>query len=361
MRYLYCAKPLLLAALLAASPAPAQQLSESFDSGVPGTWVVTNNSSPIGTTNWFTGISAVFPAQAGASTAYVAANFNAAAFGGAISDWLITPNLTNLQNGEVLTFFTRTETAAPAPDQMEVRLSLNGASTNVGATSASVGDFTTVLTTINPTFTLGGYPSAWTQFTITLAGLPAGVNSGRIAFRYLIPNTTTSGDYIGLDTVTVSGPPAIDISLTKTVNNAAPALGSNVTFTVTVTNTGAGTATSVVVTDLLPAGLSFVSSAPSQGAYVSGTGVWTVGTLAGGGSATLSIVAKVVGGSAMTNTASLTSFDQTDPNPSNNAASASVSAVTGQPADIPALSPLGLTLLISVLALAGLLALRRNM
>jgi uncharacterized repeat protein (TIGR01451 family) len=345
------------AALLAASPAPAQQLTEAFDAGVPGAWTVTNNSAPAGSTTWFTGNSVVFPAQAGAG--YTAANFNAAGFGGAISDWLISPALTNLQNGEVLTFWTRTEASAPAPDSMEVRLSLNGVSTNVGATSASVGDFTTLLVAINPALTAGGYPSSWTQFTVTLSGLPAGVNAGRIAFRYVIPDTSTSGDYIGLDTLNLTSPPPVDLSLTKTVSNTTPAHGANVTFTITVSNPGATAATGVVVTDLLPAGLTFVSSASSQGAYASGSGLWTVGSIAGGGSASLGIVATMNSYTPVTNTASITGSDQPDPNLANNAASATVSLALGSFV-VPAVSPIGLALLGMILALAGTAVLRRG-
>ena len=35
-------------------------------------------------------------------------------------------------------------------DRLELRLSTNGASTNVGTTTTSVGDFTTLLLTVNP-------------------------------------------------------------------------------------------------------------------------------------------------------------------------------------------------------------------
>jgi uncharacterized repeat protein (TIGR01451 family) len=243
---------------------------------------------------------------------------------------------------------------------MEVRLSLAGASTNVGASAASVGDFTTLLLAVNPTLTAGGYPSAWTQFTVTLSGLPAGVNAGRVAFRYLIPDTSTGGDYIGLDTLNLTGPPPVDLSLTKGVNNATPNRGSNVTFTLTLSNPGATAATGVAVTDLLPAGLAFVSAAPSQGSYASGTGIWTVGAVPGGGSATLAIVATVNASAPVTNTASITGLDQADPNLANNTASASVTPGGAALVGVPAVGPLGLALLASILALAGLATLRRG-
>ena len=71
---------------------------------------------------------------------------------------------------------------------------------------------------------------------------------------------------------------AIDLSLTKTVNNSTPAVGSNVTYTVVVSNAaGWATATGVHVQDVLPAGLSYVSSTATQGSFASGD--WNVGTL----------------------------------------------------------------------------------
>jgi LPXTG-site transpeptidase (sortase) family protein len=129
---------------------------------------------------------------------------------------------------------------------------------------------------------------------------------------------------------TVTGQ-AADIAITKTVSNATPNLGSNVTFTVTATNNGPSTATGVQVNDLLPAGLTFVSSVPTSPAYVFGTGVWTVGTLTNGASATLTIIATVTTNAPTTNTATKTAENQPDPGAGNNSASATV---TGQSADI---------------------------
>jgi large repetitive protein len=58
-----------------------------------------------------------------------------------------------------------------------------------------------------------------------------------------------------------------DLSVTKTVSDATPNVGDQITFTVTLTNAGPDAATGVQVTDLLPAGLSFVNATPGQGTY----------------------------------------------------------------------------------------------
>ncbi len=64
---------------------------------------------------------------------------------------------------------------------------------------------------------------------------------------------------------------ASDLSLNMTASSLTP--GTTVSFTITVTNSGPDTDSGVQVTDLLPAGLAFVSAVPSQGTYTSGTGL----------------------------------------------------------------------------------------
>ena len=87
--------------------------------------------------------------------------------------------------------------------------------------------------------------------------------------------------------------PRIDLSLTKSVSAPPHITGQNVTFTLTVSNAaGLAQATNVSVKDVLPAGLTFVSANPAA-AYNSGTGIWTVGTLNSGSSATLQITATI--------------------------------------------------------------------
>ena len=64
-----------------------------------------------------------------------------------------------------------------------------------------------------------------------------------------------------------------DLAVTKIVDNATPNEGDTVTYTVTIDNLGPDAATGVVLTDLLPGGVTYVSDTPSQGTYVSATGV----------------------------------------------------------------------------------------
>jgi hypothetical protein len=169
---------------------------------IPNGWAMQNNSSPIGATDWFQGQTSAFSAQSGAANSYISANFTNGSDLATISNWLITPPLT-LQDGGVFRFWTRTVDIPQFPDRLQVRLSTNGNSADVGTLPTDVGDFTTLLLDINPTYTTTDYPSVWTQFTITLSGVGTPV-TGRIAFHYFVENGGPSGtnsDYIGIDSV----------------------------------------------------------------------------------------------------------------------------------------------------------------
>jgi hypothetical protein len=179
-------------------------LTESFDdiSTLTGSgWSLVNNSTPGGVTGWFQGNTGVFDAYSGAGDSYIAANFVNAGDGGNVSNWLLSPIL-SLTNSTTLTFVTRSSSFLN--DGLEVRLSTNGASGNVGGTDSSVGDFTTLLTSINPLLD-SSYPTEWTAFSVTFSGVTDGTQ-GRFAFRYTVTDTFTNGDYIGIDSVSVSVP-----------------------------------------------------------------------------------------------------------------------------------------------------------
>jgi len=125
-----------------------------------------------------------------------------------------------------------------------------------------------------------------------------------------------------------------DLAIAKDVDNPAPDVATSVTYTVTITNNGPTAATNIVVTDLLPSGVTYSSASPSQGTYSDSTGQWNVGSLANTASATLDITAVVntgTGGQTITNTATITAADQEDPTPDNNSDSADIAVNTYPP------------------------------
>ena len=74
------------------------------------------------------------------------------------------------------------------------------------------------------------------------------------------PGTTDPDPVDNTATDTNVAVPLADIAVLKLVDNAAPTVGDQVTFTVTATNFGPDVATGVAVTDRLPLGLTFVSA-----------------------------------------------------------------------------------------------------
>ncbi|MGK5076991.1 choice-of-anchor J domain-containing protein [Janthinobacterium sp. HLX7-2] len=184
--------------------ASADALVETFDNGVPAGWTVNNLSTPVGSTSWFQGNGGVFEAHEGVGNSYLAANFNSGSGHSSISNWLILPTST-YRNGDTLSFFTRTTEDSFWPDSLEVRFS-NVGGTDVGNTASSVGSFSTLLLSVNPTQALLGYPETWTQYSVTLSGLSS-ATSGALALRYLVDDGGPNGNnsnYIGIDTLQIT-------------------------------------------------------------------------------------------------------------------------------------------------------------
>jgi hypothetical protein len=254
------------------SKSDAQAITEGFDNvaGLAGSgWFQQLNGTPVGLqTSWGQGDIAVFNAQSGAANSYVFANFQMVTGNNIISSWLLTPNRT-FRNGDVITFYTRKPVPNPTdyPDRLQVRLSTNGASTNVGTGSGGTGDFTTMLLEINPTQAVGGYPTSWTQYTITISGLPA-PTSGRVAFRYYVTGggpTGSASDYIGIDNFVYT--PYVCPAFTMTAGGALTGGTAGSAYSLGLTQTGALGAPSYAVTaGALPPGLTL-----SAGGTISGT------------------------------------------------------------------------------------------
>ncbi|NVN97957.1 MAG: DUF11 domain-containing protein, partial [Geobacteraceae bacterium] len=115
-----------------------------------------------------------------------------------------------------------------------------------------------------------------------------------------------------------------DLAVTASIPSGGSTLvnyGSDITFHVALANNGPLTATNVKISDLLPSGYTFKSANPSQGSYSSSTGIWSVGSLASPGSATLDLVGTVLTMGSYTDTASIYQSDLYDPIISNNSSS----------------------------------------
>ena len=108
-------------------------------------------------------------------------------------------------------------------------------------------------------------------------------------------------------------PQQADLDLSKTVDNARTKVGQNVAYTIVVSNQGPNAATNVEVMDQLPEGMTYRSGVVPQGTYNAGSGVWSVGTIAVGSQASLTIVASVDQPGTKTNMAQVSAADQYDP------------------------------------------------
>ncbi len=160
-----------------------------------------------------------------------------------------------------------------------------------------------------------GGDSATLQIVVDVTSSAPSTNTA--TFTQSNPNDT-GGTTGSSNTVDVT-PAFADVTVQKSVSSSTPAVGAEDTFTLTAANDAESTSDSgeVVVTDTLPAGLTYVSSTPSNtcaGSCVSVGGqtvTWTIDDVSPGATATLQIVVTVTATTPVTNTAS---FTQTNPN-----------------------------------------------
>ncbi len=173
------------------------------------------------------------------------------------------------------------------------------------------------------TLGLGGSATLWVTGTVAAGYGGWTITNVAEITRMDRPDTNTADNVDSAEVLVIGA----DLAVTKTVDKAAAGEGSTVTFTITVDNLGPSDTTGVTVSDLLPAGLTYVAATPSQGSYTSGTGAWAVGALDDGATATLLLSATVDPGTmgmVLTNAAQVTASDQSDPNPANDADEATV-------------------------------------
>ena len=225
--------------------------------------------------------------------------------------------------GSVVTYTITVTNNGPDPtttttvtDVLPTGLTYQSSSATVGSYASGSGIWTVgaLAAGASATLTLSAKVNAGTGGTIRINGAIASadqadhVSANDLASRTLLVQSA-------------------DLAVTLTVDNANPDEGGALLYSLTVTNRGPDAAAGISVTEALPAGLGFVSATPSQGSYASGTGVWTLGSLATGATATLTLAATVnagTGGSTILGTGTITASDHRDLVAANNSATTSI-------------------------------------
>jgi uncharacterized repeat protein (TIGR01451 family) len=186
--------------------------------------------------------------------------------------------------------------------------------------------------------------SGQASFTYTGNG---GAGIDQINASFLQGSTTFTSNTVTKTWTASTAPP--DLVVTKTASTSSPVVGVAFNYTIAVTNAGTGPATGVVVSDPLPGGLIFNGASSTVGTCALTAGVvnCSVGTLAAGAGATITISVIPSAPGAISNTAAATEAE-TDVTPANNASTIQLTVST--PPVVPTLSSwalIGLGLLLA--------------
>lgn len=109
-------------------------------------------------------------------------------------------------------------------------------------------------------------------------------------------NESNNHDNESVDAVKIA-----DLSVIKLINNSNPNYNDLIKWTIIVSNNGPNMATGVIVNDLLPKSVEYISSYLSKGFYNPVNGIWDVGNLNAGEKLQLNIVSKIVKTGDITN------------------------------------------------------------
>jgi uncharacterized repeat protein (TIGR01451 family) len=220
-----------------------------------------------------------------------------------------------------LTYTVTVTNNGPAPatgvtvtDTLPAHVTFGSASSTVGTCTQAAG-----MVTCN-VGNLASAASATITITVTPTATGSITNTARVTGTSSDPNNANN-----TATATTSVQVPADLQIVKTVEQGNPVLhGSVMNYKLAVTNNGPAQATNVVVTDTLPANVTFISvmaSSPGSCSYTAATRTvrCTFSSIMAGPSKAKTVTIKVtptqVG--TLSNTATVTA-DQPDTNPGNN-------------------------------------------
>jgi len=204
---------------------------------------------------------------------------------------------------------TLTLTATDAPDPVSAGANITytlpyGNTGNMNASSVVITDSVPANTTF--VSATGGGTQSGGVVTWNIGALNAGA-SGSVQLVVKVANPLANGTVItngsasidsaqtapagaAATTTTVTSSPVLTISAVDAPDPVAA--GGNITYTIAYGNTGNMGASSVVITDSVPANATFVS-ATGGGVEASGVVTWNIGAVAAGASASVQMVVRV--------------------------------------------------------------------
>ena len=148
---------------------------------------------------------------------------------------------------------------------------------------------------------------SFTQSGYDVPGYLCALGSSTFKFTLPVPTTDVRQPILLKIENTYTQPDWSKLTITKTADKTSATPGSVVNYTVTVTNNTGVDLRDIIVADKLDSRLRY---SDSTGDYDTGTGTWTVASLANGKSVTLTLTAKLkyalAAGTVIENTASVT-------------------------------------------------------
>jgi uncharacterized repeat protein (TIGR01451 family) len=229
---------------------------------------------------------------------------------------------------------------------LEIKIGSSGAWTDImtaGGSFVSGGyNYTLSSSYSNPLAGRQAWSGTSGGFITTLVNLPAAASGQTIQLRWRCgSDSSVSGTGWYVDTVSITASSyacctaSTDLAVSLSVSPDPVLAGQNLTYTLTVTNLGPAAASSVTLTDALPASVTFVSASPGCD-NLGGQVICDVGTLINGGGSNFTVVVTPTTYGLITNTLTVAS-PTAESNSANNTAVAVTSvdappAITAQPA-----------------------------
>ncbi len=319
-------------------------LSEDFEAWPPTGWTIQNNG---GDCVWESTATTGRTNYAGGDGEAAVADADDCGGGTTMDTELITPAMDLSGGGTATLDFVASYNWLASGDLFEVNVSSDGGTT-----------WTNILSWAEDHDAYG--PGEAVSLDLT----PYASATTLVSFHFVAPgwNWWAEVDQVRV-TMVGGGPTGADLAITKTTGVTGTLHpGDQFVYSFSVVNNGPDDATGVTVTDVLPAGLTYVSDT-CGGSWDGGSGTWTwaIGALAAGNNAACDLTVEVQAGAngVITNTATVLG-NETDPDGTNSTASISIEVSSKIPG-IPALSRGGTAAMVLLLAGIALALLRRRL